>query len=155
MAVISDDKIMKLKQHRTGTVLGHRTGTRIRIVGRAAAPPPLPTASRGDRRRAERVPAAETPWGDAARLRTGHDVRVLDISTNGALILLPVRLQVGGRVEVSLTEADTDNRLVVTGVAQRCHVANLNPLTYVGALEFEHELDPAMLQPFVATPRTA
>ncbi|HQZ40032.1 MAG TPA: PilZ domain-containing protein [Vicinamibacterales bacterium] len=153
MNAIEDHALARLTPLRPAVELGHRTGTRIHIFGRAPAPPPA--ASPGDRRRADRLPPAETPWADVARLRTGHEVRVLDISTTGVLVVLSVRLQIGGRIEVSLTEADTDNRLVVTGVARRCHVASLNPMTYVGALEFERELDPAMLQPFVASSHSA
>ncbi|MEZ5285918.1 MAG: PilZ domain-containing protein [Vicinamibacterales bacterium] len=127
-------------------VLGRRTGTRIRLLARPEAP--APTSAPANRRKAERVPTAETPWADTGRLRTGHEVRVVDISTCGVHFAAPVRLHVGSRVEVCLTELDTDARLVLGGVVSRCQVASLDPVTYAGALEFDREIDAGLLQPF-------
>jgi len=146
-ALLDEMRIVQ-RSERSVQTLGSRTGTRIRLLGRSAPPPPA--ASRGDRRRADRLAPDDTQWADSGRLRTGHEVRVVDISTRGMLIHSPVRLPVGARIEVCLTESGTSAQLVVAGVARRCHVATLDPVTYTGALEFEAEIELKALQPFLS-----
>lgn len=85
-----------------------------------------------------------------ARLPTGHDVRVMDISTTGVMIESPVRMHVGGRVVLSLASGNSETRLSVSGVVRRCQIVTLDPLTYGGALEFDKPIDAALLRPFVA-----
>jgi hypothetical protein len=36
------------------------------------------------------------------------------------------------------------------GVVRRCHVSNLSPLTYRGALEFSQAIEVHTLQPFLS-----
>jgi len=129
--------------------LGLRTGTRIRILG--SAPGPSAASLAEERRRGGRRSPTDTQWADAARLRTGHDVRVVDISTRGVLITAPISLHVGARLEICLTEADTNERLVLSGIARRCQVAGLNPMTFTGAVEFDQEIELRALQPFMAS----
>lgn len=136
---------------RPSYVLGQRTGTRIRLVGRTLAE----TIPLDERRRAERLSPASAHLTDTGRLRTGHELRVLDISTTGVRIEAPVRMQVGGRIELCLTENGTDQKLVVTGVARRCYVASLDPLVYTGAVEFDQALDLTALLPFVTEAQSA
>ena len=72
---------------RPSLTLGRRTGTRIRILhggtSATAAPAPKPSA---ERRREERLAPEQTRFAEAAKLRPGFDVRVLDIGSRGVLI---------------------------------------------------------------------
>lgn len=129
-------------------VIASRTTSQIRLVGRVAGPDVAQFP--GERRRSARVPAEQTPWGEMARLPTGHDVRVVDISTTGVMIESPVRMHVGGRVVLSLAATGADTRLALSGVVRRCQIVSLGPLTYAGALEFDQPIDAALLRPFVA-----
>lgn len=131
--------------------LGSRTGSRIRLlhggtsVTAAAAP-----KNTEERRREARLSPGETRWAETARLRPGVDVRVIDIGPRGVLIEAPIRLHIGTRVELALFTAETAVRLDLPGVVRRCHVANLSPLTYRGALEFAQALQQDQLEPFLS-----
>lgn len=142
-----------VQAEQSAALLGHRTGPLIRLVNRAASPS---AASTANRRRADRVSPADTQFSDSGRLRPGHSMRVIDISERGILIESPIRLPIGGRVEICLTEANTDARLVLSGIARRCEVKKLSPLTYTGALEFDEGIELQVLQPYVeSSTRTA
>jgi hypothetical protein len=137
---------------RPSLTLGRRTGTRIRILhggtSTTTAPPAKPTA---DRRRDQRLTPDQTRWAEAAKLRPGVDVRVLDIGSRGVLIEAPSRLHVGVRVEITLYATDANTRLDLMGVVRRCHVSSLSPITYQGALEFNEAIEVKALQPFLNT----
>lgn len=144
--------MLGVDETRLALTLGHRSGSRIRILhagtSATAAPPPRQSA---ERRRDERLPPDQTRWADAGKIRPGFDVRVVDIGPGGVLIEAPTRLHVGTQVELALFASDTPLRLDVIGVVRRCHVSSLNPLTFRGALEFAQPLDVGALQPFLST----
>lgn len=110
---------------------------------------PVSNDSQENRRRSQRVAPDQTQWGEAARLRGGVDVRVIDIGERGVLIETTARLHIGVRVEVALFGADSSYRLDLPGTVRRCHVARLEPMTYRGALEFDSEIALQDLGPFV------
>ncbi len=144
--------MLGLDDTRLALTLGHRTGSRIRILhsGTSATVGPA-TRPSAERRRDDRLSPDQTGWADNARLRPGVDVRVVDIGPRGVLIEAPSRLHGGTHVELALFAADTTTRLDVSGVVRRCHVSSLNPLTFRGALEFTTPIDVRALQPFLST----
>lgn len=109
----------------------------------------LPSAPARERRRAERLRLAATRWAGGARLRPEHDIRILDIGPGGALFELPVRMLIGGRVELSLVDGEARIFLDLNGIVRRCQVARLDPLVYRGAVEFDEMLEPGVLRPLV------
>lgn len=137
---------------RPSLTLGRRTGTRIRILHGAtsstAAAAPKPT---GERRREPRLTPDQTQWAEAAKIRPGVDVRVLDIGSRGVLLEATSRLHVGLKVELTLFATDANTRLDLMGIVRRCHVSSLSPITYQGALEFSQAIELKQLQPFLAT----
>lgn len=142
--------LLGIDESRFALALGHRTGSRIRILhgstsSTAAAAPRRTT----ERRRAERLTPDQTAWAESARLRPGLDVRVVDIGVRGVLIEVTTRLHVGTRVELTLFAAETGMRLDLMGMVRRCHVSSLSPLTYRGALEFSQPIEVQTLQPFL------
>jgi len=142
--------LLGLNPDRPSNTLGRRAGSRIRMLhgGTNNSAAPRPTE---DRRRAERLAPEQTKWADAARLRPGLDVRVVDIGTRGVLLETSVRLHIGQRMEITLQASDTGLRLDLAGTVRRCHIANLNPLTYRGALEFDTSIELQALEPFMAS----
>lgn len=127
--------------------LGRRAGSRIRMLyGATGAAPAQPE---GERRRDDRLTPMQTRWSEGARLRPGHEVRILNIGSRGALIEVATRLYVGTNAELSLVDADSQARLAVSGIIRRCHVACLDPLVFHGALEFDVPLERARLLPFL------
>ena len=138
--------LLGLNPDRPSNTLGRRAGSRIRLLhGSTNNAAPRPTE---ERRREERLSPDQTKWGDAARLRPGMDVRVVDIGTRGVLVETAVRLHIGQRMEVALTATDTGGRLDLAATVRRCHIANLSPLTYRGALEFDVSIELQSLEPF-------
>jgi hypothetical protein len=137
----------------TGTLtLGRRTGSRIRLLhGSTSSTASAPAPNTTERRRAERLAPDQTRWAEAARLRPGFDVRVIDIGPRGVLIEAPARLHIGLRVELALFASDAPTRLDLMGIVRRCHVSSLNPLTYRGALEFSQPIEVRALEPFLAS----
>lgn len=137
---------------RPSLALGRRTGTRIRILhgstSATAAPAPKPGA---ERRREERLTPDQTRWAEAAKIRPGVDVRVLDIGSRGVLIEASSRLHIGVRVELTLFATDNNTRLELLGTVRRCHVSSLSPITYRGALEFSETIEVKALEPFLST----
>jgi hypothetical protein len=144
--------LLGIDPSRTSLTLGRRTGTRIRILhgstSSTAAQAPKPTS---ERRREPRLTPDQTRWAEAARLRPGVDVRVLDIGSRGVLIEAAQRLHIGVRVELTLFATDANTRLELMGVVRRCHVSSLSPITYRGALEFNQAIEVQALQPFLST----
>jgi hypothetical protein len=140
--------LLGLNPDRPSNTLGRRTGSRIRLLhGSTNNAAPRPNE---ERRREERLPPEQTQWADAARLRPGMDVRVVDIGTRGVLVETVVRLHIGQRMEIALTtNDDTGGRLALAGTVRRCHIANLSPLSYRGALEFDTSIELQALEPFM------
>jgi hypothetical protein len=93
-----------------------------------------------DRRRAARAAPDAVGWRQDALLRPGLPVRVLDIGPFGALVECPSRLRPGRRAELQLITAATDQKQVVHGRVERCHVARLEPLNFHGAIVFDNAL---------------
>jgi hypothetical protein len=76
-------------------------------------------------------------------------VQVVDIAARGVLIEVPTRLHIGTRVELALFTSETGTRLDMVGTVRRCHISNLSPLTYRGALEFHEPIELQSLEPFL------
>ena len=87
-----------------------------------------------------------TGWRDAAVLRPGLAVRVLDIGPLGALLESEVRLRPGVRTQLHLTASHAGSRMVVAGRLGRCHVCRLEPLRYRGSIEFDRMVELLELQ---------
>jgi hypothetical protein len=141
--------LLGLNPDRPSNALGRRAGSRIRLLhgGTNHSAAPRPTE---ERRQVERLAPDQTQWSDAARLRPGVDVSVVDIGARGVLVETNVRLHVGQRMEMALQATDTGQRLELAATVRRCHIANLNPLTYRGALEFDTCIELQALEPFMA-----
>ena len=91
-----------------------------------------------DRRREGRVPGQ----GVRARVRPGHRLQVVDVSSRGALVEGQRPLRPGSRVEVHL-ESDTRGSTVAASVT-RCLVSAIDPeggVTYRAALSFTDSCD--------------
>lgn len=143
--------LLGVDETRMALTLGRRTGSRIRILHASTSPTasaaPRPTT---ERRRDDRLSPDQTRWAEAARLRPGFDVRVVDIGPRGVLIEASTRLHIGTRVELTLFASDTPTRLELMGMVRRCHVSSLSPITYRGALEFSQPIEVQVLQPFLS-----
>ncbi len=140
--------LLGLNPERPSNTLGRRAGSRIRLLHGGTNTSAAPRPSQ-ERRREERLAPGQTKWADAARLRPGIDVRVVDIGTRGVLLETTARLHIGQRMEVALLANDTGTRLDLAGTVRRCHIANLDPLTYRGALEFDVVIELQELEPFM------
>ena len=77
----------------------------------------------------------------SARVRPGHDVVVIDVSSSGALIEIATPLRPGARVHVQL-KAPASSAAVVARVT-RCAVAALGDagVTYRAGLRLDHGCD--------------
>jgi hypothetical protein len=144
--------LLGVGESRMSLNLGRRTGSRIRLLhGSTSSTAAVAPRNTSERRRDVRLTPDQTRWAEAARLRPGFEVRVVDIGVRGVLIEAPTRLHIGSRVELTLLASDTPTRLEIMGIVRRCHVSSLSPLTYRGALEFHEPLEVQTLQPFLAT----
>ena len=86
-----------------------------------------------ERRREARVAGR----GVRARVRPGHHLVVLDVSTGGALVEAACQLRPGSRIEVHLE--NEDRRDLIGARVTRCAVAAIDPhtgITYRAALCF-------------------
>ena len=92
----------------------------------------------GDRRRAPRLTAAETAWAEAALLRPGQDVVVINLSPGGVLVESGSRMSPGARAELQLLG---ESRRAVRGRVERCRVVRLDPVRYQGAIVFDEQLE--------------
>jgi hypothetical protein len=98
-----------------------------------------------DRRRAlRREPAADEPLS-RARLRTGRDVHVVNVSNVGLLVEGVARLLPGTHVDVHVVTRD--GRMLVRSRVTRAYVWTLagDAICYRGALAFERCVDTAMI----------
>ena len=75
-----------------------------------------------------------------ARVRPGHEVSVIDISTDGVLIETVLRLLPGRTIELQIERSD--QLTAVRGRVIRSHVARVHPsaVSYRGAIGFEQPL---------------
>jgi hypothetical protein len=81
------------------------------------------------------MPPERAAWSRVAVLRPGQEVRLLNISPQGALVESAARLRPGLRAELHLTQGAS--RVAVRGRLERCEVVRLEPLVYRGAILFE------------------
>src|SRR4029079_3094046 len=91
-----------------------------------------------ERRRAQRMRAS----GLAARVRPGHTVRIVNVSTAGALLEAGRPLRPGADVEGQFERDDRGVR--VTARVGRCAIAAIHPErgpTYRAAVAFNETLD--------------
>ena len=99
----------------------------------------LSLAAVSDRRSQPRLSAEILGLDEDARLSLGVHVRVLNVSTGGALLELQEWIRPGTRSELRLSkpafEPDAD-RLTAQGKVVRCWVHRLAPLRYRAALAF-------------------
>jgi hypothetical protein len=93
-----------------------------------------------DRRRNRRAASIQDHKIVEARVRPGHDVSLVDISAEGALVDAAHRLLPGASIELQL--ATRDRRLSVRGRVLRCTVARLNAsvVWYRAAIGFDRHL---------------
>ena len=80
-------------------------------------------------------------WLSDARVRSGYDARVINLSTNGALMETPCRLLPGGFVELRYARA-TDHPVVVRARVMRSAVSivTASAIAYRGGLRFTSPL---------------
>ena len=93
-----------------------------------------------DRRSARRLDAFNDHRIVSASVRPGHRVRLIDVSSTGALIETNHRLLPGASVELQV-ESGT-GRASVRGQVLRCAVVRLRPtwVCYRGAIAFDRHL---------------
>jgi len=99
------------------------------------------TAVRYDRRNGRRLDRLEEHGVISARIRPGHDVEVVDLSTGGVLVESTHRLMPGARVELHLRSHGGRPTEMVRGHVVRCCVARLgaHAISYRGAIAFDDE----------------
>jgi predicted DCC family thiol-disulfide oxidoreductase YuxK len=92
-----------------------------------------------------RVPAADEPLS-RVRLRTGHELLVIDVSNAGVLVQSPARLLPGTHVDVHVVT--WDGRILVRSRVIRAYVCALqsDAIWYHGALAFDRPIDTTMYQ---------
>jgi hypothetical protein len=93
---------------------------------------------KADRRRWPRKKPSECPWVIEARLRSGTEVRVVDISNGGVLVEAASQILPGAPVEIYLVAAD--QRWLVKGRIVRCQVSAIMPecgVRYRAAMAFD------------------
>lgn len=91
-----------------------------------------------ERRRDRRRCGVEDHGVLSARIVPGHQARLVDISSGGALVDTPLRLLPGTNVEVRL--ATRHQQIDVRGQVVRCAVTRVRPLVYRGAVRFDRRL---------------
>ncbi len=91
-----------------------------------------------ERRSEYRLAARGLRWREAAVLRPGQSVTVLNINSRAALVESDARLRPGAHTELQLTGGG--ERTSIGGRLDRCHVAALEPLRYRGVLVFDERL---------------
>ena len=94
-----------------------------------------------ERRRNRRRHHQDDHGISSARLRSGHDVSVIDVSAGGALIESDRRLLPGAAVELNLRSEHRPPE-IMRGHVLRSAVTRLrsNLVCYRGAIRFDHEL---------------
>jgi hypothetical protein len=91
-----------------------------------------------ERRASPRRTHRECGWLVAARLRPGRDVRLLNLSSGGALVEAGVRLMPGSPFVLHLTGVESHH--TIRGTVLRCHVSALQQedgVRYRAALVFD------------------
>ena len=104
-----------------------------------SGPLPLSLAAVSDRRSQPRLSAEILGLDEDAKLSLGVHVRVLNVSSGGALLELQEWIRPGTRSELRLTKpaiAREAERLSAQGQIARCWVHQLSPLRYRAALVF-------------------
>jgi hypothetical protein len=103
----------------------------------------------GERRQSVRISANEGHGITRARVRPGHEVDLVDVSSGGALIEAAHRLLPGSTIDLQLVIRE--NQVAVRGRVLRCAVARLRAATvfYRGAIGFDRSL------PWLANDRRA
>lgn len=97
-----------------------------------------------DRRHAPRLGPEPSGWKPDALLRPGFPIRIVNMSSHGALVETATRLRPGRVAELQLCEtAGDDSRVLVRGRIGRCRVTAIDPIRYEGAIEFDSPLFPA------------
>ena len=91
-----------------------------------------------ERRRTRRHEARE--HGATARIRPGHQVQVIDLSSGGALVEADRRMLPGSAVELQLQAQD--RQATMRGSVLRCYVVRVRPalISYRGAIGFDRQL---------------
>jgi hypothetical protein len=91
-----------------------------------------------ERRRARRRAAGE--HGATARIRPGHHVHLIDLSSGGALVEADRRMLPGSAVELQLQAPD--RQATMRGSVLRCCVVRVRPssISYRGAIAFDRQL---------------
>lgn len=76
-----------------------------------------------------------------ARVRSGHEVLVIDVSFGGVLIDAPIRLAPESTIDLRLTASH--GVISVRGRVVRCYVSSLHPeaVRYRAALAFDRPID--------------
>ena len=100
---------------------------------------PLALAAVSDRRSEPRLRAEILGLDEDAKLSLGVHVRVLNVSSSGALLELQEWIRPGTRSELRLSKPALDGeaeRLSAQGQIARCWVHRLSPLRYRAALVF-------------------
>ena len=92
----------------------------------------------GERRQALRRAPEDTPWSADALLRPGQEVRLVNVSSGGALIESLARIKPGARAELQLSGT---TRRLVRGRIDRCRVVAIGPVRYEAAIVFEQALE--------------
>jgi hypothetical protein len=98
-------------------------------------------SSDADRRKYSRKSSRECPWLVDARLRSGTEVRVVDISNGGMLLESATQILPGARIELFLVTQE--QRWLVKGRILRCQVARVvreDGVRYHAALAFNEPL---------------
>ncbi len=89
-----------------------------------------------ERRRSDRIESAESTW-DRVRLRTGHEISLVNVSGGGALVETSARLLPGTAIVLHVL---TDHQTVaVRARVTRCYVCAIDKtagVRYRGALAF-------------------
>lgn len=93
-----------------------------------------------DRRRARRLGAGELPDDLCGRIRPGHQVRIINVSSLGVLIESNRRLLPGTNVELHLELGDGRHQTRARVVRCLVGVVTPNALTFQGALDVERPI---------------
>ena len=94
------------------------------------------SSEQSERRRARRRGADEHGIA-TARIRPGHDVKLIDLSPGGALVEADRRMLPGSSVELQIQQED--RRATMRGCVLRCSVVRVRPasMCYRGAIAFD------------------
>lgn len=105
-----------------------------------ARQPPTRPSDEGvihERRAHDRVGVEHTAWPEAALLRPGRDVTLVNLSAGGALVHSRSSIAPNAQAELHLLG---DHRRHIRGHVTRSHVVRLSPICYEAAIVFAHRL---------------